>query len=153
MSTAADDLDLLNRPNLEAWLETTAPQLGSGPLQAVKLEGGVSNAVFRVTRGEASAVLRRPPRVPRPDSERSIQREATMLKALTPTDVPAPKLIAYCEDKAVTGEKFYLMEFVEGWRRTGTAADPAPYNDPDAPEYGQIGYALLSGTEKLHMVD
>jgi aminoglycoside phosphotransferase (APT) family kinase protein len=154
MTTADDpDLALLDRPNLEAWLDATAPQLGSGPLQAVKLEGGVSNAVFRVTRGEAAAVLRRPPRVPRPDSERTIQREAIMLKALTPTNVPAPKLIAYCEDKAVTGEKFYLMEFIDGWRRTGTDADPAPYNNPDAPEYGQIGYALLSGTEKLHMVD
>lgn len=147
------DLDLLNRPNLEAWMDVAAPQLGGGPLQAVKLQGGVSNAVFRVTRGGEAAVLRRPPRVPRPDSERSIQREATLLKALTPTDVPAPGLIAYCEDKAVTGEKFYLMEFIDGWRRTGTAADPAPYDDPESPEFGQIGYALLSGTEKLHKVD
>lgn len=147
------DLELLNRPNLETWLNQAAPQLGSGPLEAVKLQGGVSNAVFRVTRGGETAVLRRPPRVPRPDSERVIQREATMLKALTPTDVPAPKLIAYCDDKNVSGEKFYLMEFIDGWRRTGTDADPAPYNDPEAPEYGQVGYALLSGTEKLHMVD
>lgn len=147
------DLALLNRPNLEAWMDEAAPQLGSGPLQAVKLQGGISNAVFRVTRGGATAVLRRPPRVPRPDSERVIQREAIMLKALTPADVPAPKLIAYCGDKEVSGEKFYLMEFVDGWRRTGTAADPAPYNDPESKEYGAIAYALLSGTEKLHMVD
>jgi len=147
------DLDLLDRPGIEAWADEVAPQLGDGPLQAVKLQGGVSNAVFRVTRGAEAAVLRRPPRVPRPDSEKSIQREATMLRALTPTDVPAPKLIAYCEDKAVTGEKFYLMEFIDGWRRTGTAADPPPYDDPDAPEFGQIAYALLSGSERLHMVD
>lgn len=147
------DLALLNKPNLEAWMDKAAPQLGNGPLDAVKLQGGISNAVFKVTRGGESAVLRRPPRVPRPDSERSIQREATMLKALTPTDVPAPKLIAYCEDKDISGEKFYLMEFIDGWRRTGTAADPPPYNDPNSKEFAEVGYALLSGAEKLHMVD
>jgi aminoglycoside phosphotransferase (APT) family kinase protein len=147
------DLALLNRPNLEAWMDQAAPELGDGPLQAVKLQGGVSNAVFRVARGGVPMVLRRPPRVPRPDSERVIQREATMLKALTPTDVPAPKLIAYCDDREVTGEKFYLMEFIDGWRRTGTDADPPPYNDPGSPEFGQIGYALLSGSERLHRID
>src|SRR3979411_1609521 len=99
--TDEPDLALLDRPNIEAWADRAAPQLGDGPLEAVKLQGGMSNAVFRITRGGEAAVLRRPPRVPRPDSEKSIQREATMLKALTPTDVPAPKLLAYCEDKAV----------------------------------------------------
>jgi aminoglycoside phosphotransferase (APT) family kinase protein len=144
---------LLDPSGLETWMDTTAPQLGSGPLQATLLQGGVSNAVFRITRGAADAVLRRPPKVPRPDSERVIEREATMLRALTPTDVPAPKLIAYGDDKAIIGKKFYLMEFVDGWRRTGTDADPAPYNDPDSEHFGEMGYALLSGTEKLHMVD
>jgi aminoglycoside phosphotransferase (APT) family kinase protein len=147
------DLALLNRPNLEAWLASAAPQLGDGPLDAEKLQGGVSNAVFRIGRGGETAVLRRPPRVPRPDSERVIQREATMLKALTPTDVPAPKLITYCEDKAVSGEKFYLMEFIDGWRRTGADTDPAPYNDKQSPEHANLAYALISGTEKLALVD
>jgi len=144
---------LIDPSNLEAWLDGQAPQLGSGSLEAELLQGGVSNAVFRITRGGEDAVLRRPPKVPRPDSERVIEREATMLRALTPTDVPAPKLIAYGDDKAVIGEKFYLMEFIDGWRRTGTDADPAPYNDPTSEHFGQMGYALLSGTEKLHMVD
>jgi aminoglycoside phosphotransferase (APT) family kinase protein len=144
---------LLNVDTLMPWLDAKAPQLGAGPLAAVILEGGVSNAVFKITRGGESAALRRPPKVPRPDSERVIEREAKMLKALTGSNVPRPDLIAYCDDKDVLGEKFYLMEFVEGWRRTGTDADPAPYNDPDRPEFGQMGYALLSGAETLHMVD
>jgi aminoglycoside phosphotransferase (APT) family kinase protein len=158
MSEATTNLDrrhggLLDIDNLETWLAATAPQLGQAPLQAIQLEGGVSNAVFRISRGGKSAVLRRPPKVPRPDSERVIQREATMLKALTPTDVPAPELIAYCEDKDVIGEKFYLMEFIDGWRRTGTDADPAPYNDKKSQAHSDLAFALVSGAEKLAMVD
>jgi aminoglycoside phosphotransferase (APT) family kinase protein len=144
---------LLEVANLQSWLTANAPQLGEGPLEASRLQGGVSNAVFRITRGGEAAVLRRPPKVPRPDSERVIQREATMLKALTPTDVPAPELIAYCEDKDVIGEKFYLMEFIDGWRRTGTDVDPPPYNDKKSQAHSNLAYALISGTEKLAMVD
>ena len=51
------DLALLNRPNLETWLATAAPQLGDGPLQAEKLQGGVSNAVFRISRGGETAMM------------------------------------------------------------------------------------------------
>jgi aminoglycoside phosphotransferase (APT) family kinase protein len=144
---------LLNVANLENWLDTAAPQLGSGPLEAIQLQGGISNAVFKITRGGESAVLRRPPMTPRPDSERVIQREATVLKALTGSDVPRPDLIAYCDDKAVTGEKFYLMTFVDGFRRTGTDADPAPYNDKTSKAHSDLAYALISGTERLAMVD
>jgi aminoglycoside phosphotransferase (APT) family kinase protein len=144
---------LLDVERLETWLEAFAPQLGSGPLKSTRLEGGVSNAVFHITRGGEAAVLRRPPKVPRPDSERVIHREAAMLKALTPTDVPAPKLISYCEDQAVIGEKFYLMEFIDGWRRTGTDADPPPYNDKKSQAHCDLAYALVSGAEKLAMVD
>ena len=144
---------LLNVPNVEAWLSENAPELGARPLESTKLQGGISNAVFLISRGDGRAVLRRPPKAPRPDSERVIQREATMLKALTGSDVPRPDLLAYCEDKAVLGEKFYVMEFIDGFRRTGTDADPAPYNDKKSEAHFNLAFALLSGTEKLAMVD
>jgi aminoglycoside phosphotransferase (APT) family kinase protein len=144
---------LLNIANLEVWLGDNAPNLGSGPLEAIRLQGGISNAVFKITRGSESAVLRRPPKVPRPDSERVIHREATLLKALMGSDVPSPDIVAYCEDKDVLGEKFYVMEFIDGFLRTGTDKDPAPYNDKKSPAYFNLAYALLSGTEKLAMID
>ena len=144
---------LLNVASLESWLDVNAPGLGSGPLQATLLQGGISNAVFRISRGEGAAVLRRPPKVPRPDSERVIQREATMLRALNGSDVPRPDLIAYCDDAGVVGEKFYLMACIDGWRRTGTADDPPPYNDKTSRAHRDLAFALLSGTEKLHLMD
>ena len=73
-SDADPAIDELLRPaSLEAWLDKNAPQLGDGHLDAVALQGGVSNAVYRITRGEGTAVLRRPPRVPRPDSFKIIE--------------------------------------------------------------------------------
>jgi len=143
---------LLDVEPLEAWLADKAPQLGSGPLQASPLQGGVSNAVFRVTRGGETVVLRRPPKVPRPDSERVIQREATVLRALTGSDIPRPDLIAYCDDKAVTGAPFYLMSFIDGWR-WNSAQTPPHYTDRKSADYFNLAYALLSGTERLHLVD
>ncbi len=144
---------LLDVPNLEAWLDAHAPQVGAGPLQSTRLEGGVSNAVFRITRGGIAVVLRRPPKVPRPDSERVIEREARVLGALNGGAVPRPDLIAYCDDPGVIGAKFYLMSFVDGFRLTRTAADPAPYNDPTSKAYGDLAYALVSGISRLALVD
>lgn len=147
------DGGLLNLAALERWLDAHVPQLGDGPLAATRLQGGVSNAVYRVTRGGESAVLRRPPKVPRPDSERVIEREARVLKALTGGDVPAPALIAYCDDPSVTGVKFYLMELIDGFRLTRTAEDPPPYDDKTSPAYRDLAYALVSGVSRLAMVD
>jgi aminoglycoside phosphotransferase (APT) family kinase protein len=147
------DEGLLNVTALEQWMGAHAPQLGDGPLETIRLEGGVSNAVYRVSRGGESAVLRRPPRVPRPDSERVIAREARVLGALTGSDVPAPGLIAYCEDTAVTGVNFYLMELIDGFRLTRTPADPPPYDDKRNPAYSGLAFALVSGVSRLAMVD
>jgi aminoglycoside phosphotransferase (APT) family kinase protein len=144
---------LLDVPALEQWLDANAPQVGSGPLQATRLEGGVSNAVFRITRGGEAVVLRRPPRVPRPDSERVIEREARVLGALNGSAVPRPDLIAYCDDPAIIGVKFYLMSFIDGFRLTRTAADPPPYDDPTSQAYGDLAYALVSGISRLALVD
>jgi len=154
MSTVdPSDGGLLQIGPLEAWLAQHAPQLGSGPLQTTRLEGGVSNAVYRITRGGAALVLRRPPRTPRPDSERVIEREARVLKALMGSGVPAPDMIAYCDDPSVTGVKFYLMSFVDAFRLTRTPQDPAPYNDPECEAYRNLAYALVSGISRLAMVD
>lgn len=152
MVGSSDD-GLLDLDAIERWLTNNAPQLGSGPLKTTRLEGGVSNAVYRVTRGVEQAVLRRPPKVPRPDSERVIAREARVLGALTGSIVPAPALIAYCDDLTVTGVNFYIMELIDGFRLTRTSADPPPYNDKTSEAYSNLAYALVSGISRLAMVD
>ena len=46
-----------------------------------------------------------------------MRREAHVLAALRPTDVPHPPLVAACGDVDVLGSAFYLMEPIEGATR------------------------------------
>ena len=116
------------------------------------LHGGVSNAVFRVSRGGQTAVLRRPPLAPRPDSFKIIAREARVLAALRETPVPAPAFIAVTADDSVIGAPFYLMEYVDGFLVT-SPDPPAPYDDPRGEHYPELAHALIGGLADLALVD
>lgn len=144
--------ELLRPASLEAWLSENAPQLGDGRLDAVALQGGVSNAVYRITRGAGTAVLRRPPRVPRPDSFKIIGREARVLAALHETPVPAPAFIAATSDASIIGAPFYLMELIDGFLVLSDDR-PAPYDDPAAEHYPKLAHALIGGIAELALVD
>ena len=48
-----------------------------------------------------------------------------MVSALAATDVPVAKMVALCEDDAVIGTAFYLMEYVEGRVLWGVGIDPS----------------------------
>lgn len=143
---------LVDVPRLQHWLDRHLPTFGDGPLACALLSGGSSNAVFRISRGGETLVLRRPPKVLRPDSKRIIAREARVLEALAGTDVPHPRFHAYCEDESVIGAPFYLMAMIEGWLGYAEGRpDPAPF---DAPEHKrQKAFALVDGIVRLARVD
>lgn len=128
---ALDDFDgLLNWPGLQTWIATQDVP-GTGPVTAVrKLAGGLSNAVFLISRGDTDIVLRRPPKHLRKNSNDTMLREARVLKALAGSAVPCPTFHAVCEDTGVIGAAFYLMSPLEGFAKSGDlegqyASDPA----------------------------
>ena len=59
-------------------------------------------------------MLRRPPRPPLPPSAHDVLREARLLTAVQDADVRTPDVLATCDDEAVIGAPFYVMECVEG---------------------------------------
>jgi len=142
---------LVDVPAVEAWLDEHAPKAGAGPLSAQKIAGGATNAVFLLRRGDTCSVLRRPPRIPRPDSEKILAREARVLAALNDTDVPAPRLIAHCDDRSVNGLAFYVMSYVPGWV-SAEANFPPPF-DVAGPARDQLAYQLVDGIARLANVD
>jgi aminoglycoside phosphotransferase (APT) family kinase protein len=153
LSVVDPTIDELLRPRaLEAWLDEHAPQVGDGPLDAVMLQGGVSNAVYRITRGADAVVLRRPPSVPRPDGFKIIGREARVLAALHATPVPAPAFIAATADDSIIGAPFYLMELIDGFLVVSQDR-PAPYDDPTSEQYPALAHALIGGLAELALVD
>ncbi len=86
-----------------------------GPLQVEQFKGGQSNPTFRLTDGTGKRYVmrRKPPGVLLP-SAHAVDREYRVITALAATPVPVAKTYALCEDPAVIGTAFYVMDCVEG---------------------------------------
>lgn len=151
-SYPADFDGFIDGARLTEWLDQHLPQLGDGKLTGRQFAGGMSNAVFGLERGSGMFVLRRPPKVPRPDSFKIISREARLLKALGGTDVPHPRFMGYCEDESVIGVPFYIMAMVEGWLGH---EEGRPYPEPfdKGENHRLVPFALVDAVAKLANVD
>lgn len=151
----SDDLTgLVDIARLTAWLDTHIPQLGDGPLTARKIHGGTSNVILSLERGGETMVLRRPPVIAPPGSEKSVLREARVLTALNGTAVPHPICRGSCADTDVIGAPFYVMDKVDGWAATiidEHIYHKAPFDQPPY-EYG-VAYAMVDGLVALANVD
>lgn len=85
------------------------------PLEFSLVAGGRSNLTFRVADAAGHTfALRRPPVSHVLPTAHDMAREHRILSALDPTPVPVPRPLGLCEDAAVNGSPFYVMEFVEG---------------------------------------
>jgi aminoglycoside phosphotransferase (APT) family kinase protein len=146
--------DLIRAERLTAWLDTNLPQLGNGPLSTKMIHGGTSNVIISLNRGGVTMILRRPPAVPPPGSEKSVLREARVLTALRGTNVPHPYCFGSCADTEVIGAPFYVMQLCDGWAaelRDGKIHDPAPFDKP--PHAASIPFAMVDGLITLANVD
>jgi aminoglycoside phosphotransferase (APT) family kinase protein len=123
--------------------------LGSGAIDAAPVGEGHSNVTYIVRRGDAVMVLRRPPRPPLPPSAHDVLREARLLAAIGPTAARVPRVLAVCDDEAVIGAPFYVMEKVDG--DVITSAVPAPLDTPE--ERRRIGEELIDALVEIHAVD
>lgn len=88
----------------------------AGPLQVEMFKGGQSNPTYKLLTPQRSYVMRAKPGpvaklLP---SAHAIEREYRVMKALEGTPVPVARMLALCEDEAVIGRAFYVMEFVDG---------------------------------------
>jgi aminoglycoside phosphotransferase (APT) family kinase protein len=112
---------------LEGWMRDHIDGF-HGPLAAEQFEGGQSNPTYKLRSGAGSYVLRRKPLGQLLPSAHAVDREYRVMRALSGTDVPVPKVYALCEDDSVIGSAFYVMEFLDGrifWdpRLPGLASD------------------------------
>src|SRR5947208_10826906 len=88
---------------------------GAGPVRAEKIQAGHSNETFRLSRGTERWILRRPPQGPLLPTAHDVLREYRVMSLLRDGGgVRVPTVIAACEDTAVIGAPFYLMDRVDG---------------------------------------
>jgi aminoglycoside phosphotransferase (APT) family kinase protein len=132
---------------LAAWLFERIPELRP-PLTLRRFAGGQSNPTYALETPGARLVLRAKPAGPLLPSAHAIEREFRVLRALEATPVPVPRTIIACDDSAVFGTPFYVMEYLDG--RVFT--DPAlPGVDPaERTALYESAFATLAD---LHRVD
>lgn len=85
-----------------------------GPVRLSRLSGGQSNPTWKVDAASGAYVLRQKPVGKVLPSAHQVDREYRVMKALAQTDVPVPKMLGLCEDDAVMGSMFFVMEYLEG---------------------------------------
>lgn len=144
---AATSAMTIDETALGAYLEAHWPGF-RGPVKAEKFAGGQSNPTFLITHAGGKAVLRKKPPGQLLKSAHAVDREYRVMKALGDTDVPVPKMYVLCEDEAVIGTAFYLMEWVDG-RIIWDPAIPEVDNDHRGAIYDAMNAALAA----LHAVD
>jgi alkylation response protein AidB-like acyl-CoA dehydrogenase/aminoglycoside phosphotransferase (APT) family kinase protein len=139
------ELDMLR---LGPWLEAAGCG-GGGGWTARQFAHGQSNPTYLLQDGGGRRwVLRRPPPGPLLASAHAVDREFRVMRALGAAGFPVPPVRGFCDDPAVAGAPFYVMDFVDG----RVFADPAlPSVAPaDRAAYYEAAARTLA---RLHAVD
>jgi aminoglycoside phosphotransferase (APT) family kinase protein len=139
---------------LETWMRTNVEGY-AGALTVEQFKGGQSNPTFKLNTPAASYVMRAKPGPAAKllPSAHAIDREFKVMAALgktkmQPNEVPVARMFALCEDEAVIGRAFFIMEFVAGrvlWNPALPGMTPA--------ERGAIFDEMNLVIAKLHQVD
>ncbi len=98
---------------LEAYLHASIEGF-RGPLTLEQFKGGQSNPTYRLEAGGRTYALRRKPPGKLLPSAHAVDREYRVIKALHAVGFPVAKPYCLCEDDAVIGTAFYVMDCVEG---------------------------------------
>ena len=139
---------LIDEENLRQYLARHFPG-EDAPLELEHISGGHSNETFFVRRGAQEWVLRRPPRGPLLPTAHDVLREYRILYALNTTKLPVPRVLLACDDPAVIGAPFYLMERVAGM----VIQQELPPYGADVEGRRAISRTLIDALAELHRVD
>jgi aminoglycoside phosphotransferase (APT) family kinase protein len=133
---------------LAAYLEQNIDGL-AGPLEFQRFTGGHANYTYLVTATDREFVLKREPAGQKAKSAHDMRREYRVLSLLAPVYVYAPRVVLLCEDPAIFGGVFCVMERIRGEIvRTAAAAERA------GTETMALRFAtLIDALAELHRVD
>jgi aminoglycoside phosphotransferase (APT) family kinase protein len=134
---------------LQAHLQQALPGF-EGPLSVEQFKGGQSNPTYKLlTPGRAYVMRTKPgPAARLLPSAHAIEREFRVMKGLAGTDVPVAQMLLLCEDEAVIGRAFYIMEFMDG-RVLWEQSLPALTNAERGAIYDEMNRVIAA----LHRVD
>ncbi len=141
--------ETLDEGALASYLGSRLPG-AEASLRVRQFGGGQANLTYLLRFGTAEYVLRRPPLGPVAPSAHDMGREYLVLSRLHQAFPLAPKAYLFCDDPAVIGAPFLVME-----RRVGTVVRrtlPTAFESvADAPR--RLSDALVDTLVQLHAVD
>jgi aminoglycoside phosphotransferase (APT) family kinase protein len=132
---------------LDAWLRANVADYG-GPLSIEQFKGGQSNPTYKLITPGKTYVLRKQPPGPLLKGAHALDREARVLAALSRAGFPVAAVHGLCNDPAVIGTIFYVMDMVEG-RIFWDAALPGV----SPPERAALFDAMNATIADLHSID
>jgi aminoglycoside phosphotransferase (APT) family kinase protein len=132
---------------LGKWLEANVEGF-LGPFTLSKFPSGQSNPTYRITASSGDYVLRRKPFGELLKSAHAVDREYRLIAALHPIGFPTPRPYALCEDPAVIGAIFYVME-----RASGQSYADGALPNFDAATRGRMYGQLVDTLADLHSID
>jgi aminoglycoside phosphotransferase (APT) family kinase protein len=138
----------LDWPTVEPYLRERVP--ADGPFRVLQFVRGNANLTYLVLFGDTAYVLRRPPFGRIPPGAHDMGREYRTLSKLWQAFDRAPRAFVLCEDDAVAGASFVVMEY-----RPGVVIDdeiPESMRHHDAVGR-RVGLAVVDALVDLHAVD
>ncbi len=139
----------LNAPALIDYLKDKLEGAAAG-VSIEQFPGGHSNLTYLIRTTAREYVLRRPPLGPVAPKAHDMAREYAVLKAVHPHFAPAPEVFHLCEDPAVIGAVFFIME-----RRRGIVVrSDIPAELQAVPDYpARVSAGFMKCLAGLHAVD
>jgi len=119
-----------------------------GPIDVRQFRGGQSNPTYYLKTQRGEYVLRRKPPGRLLPSAHAIEREYRVMRSLRGTGVPVPEVLLLCDDPAIIGTPFYLMQYVDGRPMIDPALAGRPASDRRA-----VYDSMISVLAQLHTVD
>ena len=138
---------------LEAWLRPRLAEVlpgAAGPLDVLQLPNGSANLTYLLRVGDHELVLRRPPMGQIAPGAHDMKREFKVLSRLWRRFDRAPSAYVFCDDHAVLGADFFVMER----RRGEVVRAELPASMRAHRDVGRrIGFALVDAMAELHTLD
>ena len=144
---AVRDNQRLDEAALDVWFRRHVADPAE-PLVLGQFNRGASNPTYLLSAGSQRWVLRKKPPGTLLASAHQVDREYRVMAALGTVGFPVPRMRAYCDDVAVIGTGFYVMDFLEG-RIFRNARLPGLAPTERAAVYDSLNATLA----QLHQVD
>ena len=143
----------LDWPRIERHLRERLPPLGvdvDGGFAVAQFPNGSANLTYLIRFGRTELVLRRPPFGDLAPGAHDMRREFKVLSRLWKVFTAAPRAYLFCDDHAVGGADFFVMERRRGEVVRGVIPVAMRHHDRVG---HRIGMALVDRIAEFHTLD